>query len=56
MEEKLYCRVCNKELKKVCITCLGKIFNWKNICCCQECFQVYIEKEEERIEELKNKL
>jgi hypothetical protein len=47
MSIKLYCKICGKELKP-CVSCYGKVFNWKNIACCISHFNEYIKLEEER--------
>lgn len=40
------CKICGKILTG-CYTCQGKIFNWRNVACCEKHFQEYIMKVEE---------
>lgn len=41
MVNKLFCKICGKEIKG-CLTCQNKVFNWKNFACCYEHAILYL--------------
>jgi hypothetical protein len=41
----LRCKTCGKIIAG-CSSCNGKVFSWKNVACCEEHFQQYVQRVE----------